>query len=358
MIMKKIKYTFAIVTLFGCIVLFFDGFGDFALYARHKVAQFNKDSVFLDHLPDNTDRAIYERNFSDSQKLTFYNAPFLDRIIEPGEYGIYKIDDYGHRVFPADTSISQVQQKTMLLLGSSQSFGYHIEAKDALSTQMQGLLPDYKIDNYSMLGVSLEGNLVDWQRMVEIEKKHYDLVIVVNGFFDHYVECTKNIEYKYFERMMDKYRLPAIFSIFQSLTDKIFKENVLDRGMLCEQPEYQAIAARRADDRWNQLLAFGKEQGSKTLIFIPPSVWSDNANVENLQPLLNEKHRAIYSAINNRIYSQIDNSAIINLTHAFDDGRQYFLDGSSHFTPEGSALLAREIAKHIQDLDNKALEGN
>jgi hypothetical protein len=353
MIMKKIKYTFAIVTLLGCIVLFFDGFGDFALYARHKIAQFNKDSVFLDHLPDNTDRAIYERNFSDSQKLTFYNAPFLDRIIEPGEYGIYKIDDYGHRVFPVDTSISQVQQKTMLLLGSSQSFGYHIEAKDAFSTQMQGLLPDYKIDNYSMLGINLDGNFVDWYRMSAIEKKRYDLVVIVNGFFSHYVECTKNVSHSQIEAVIEKYRLPALVSIVRSLKDKVITTN-----SLCEQPEYQAIAARRVDDRWNQLLAFGKEQGSKTLIFIPPSVWSKNANVENLQPLLNEKHRAIYSAINNRIYSQIDNSAIINLTHAFDDGRQYFLDGSSHFTPEGSALLAREIAKHIQDLDNKAVKGN
>ena len=353
MIMKKIKYTFAIVTLLGCIVLFFDGFGDFALYARHKIAQFNKDSVFLDHLPDNTDRAIYERHYSDSQKLTFYNAPFFDRIIEPGEYGIYKIDDYGHRVFPVDTSISQVQQKTMLLLGSSQSFGYHIEAKDAFSTQMQGLLPDYKIDNYSMLGINLDGNFVDWYRMAAIEKKRYDLVVIVNGFFSHYVECTKNFSHSQIEAVIEKYRLPALVSIVRSLKDK-----VITTSSLCEQPEYQAIAARRVDDRWNQLLAFGKEQGSKTLIFIPPSVWSENANVENLHPLLNEKHRAIYSAINNRIYSQIDNSAIINLTHAFDDGRQYFLDGSSHFTPEGSALLSREIAKHIQDLDNKAVKGN
>ncbi|MGO2511189.1 hypothetical protein [Marinomonas polaris] len=351
--MKKIKYTFAIVTLFSCMVLLFDGFGDFALYARHKIAQFNKDSIFLDHLPDNTDRAIYERNFSDSQKLTFYNAPFLDRIIEPGEYGIYKIDDYGHRVFPADTSISQVQQKTMLLLGSSQSFGYHIEAKDALSTQMQGLLPDYKIDNYSMLGINLDGNFVDWYRMSAIEKKRYDLVVIVNGFFSHYVECTKNVSHSQIEAVIEKYRLPALVSIVRSLKDKVTTIN-----SLCEQPEYQNIAARRVDDRWDQLLEFGKEQGSKTLIFIPPSVWSENANVENLQPHLNEKHRAIYSAINNRIYSQIDNSAIINLTHAFDDGRQYFLDGGSHFTPEGSALFAREVAKHIQDLDNKAVEGN
>lgn len=358
MIMKKIKYTFAIATLLGCIVLFFDGFGDFLLYARYKNTLPDYERNFIDYLPDVVDEGFYKKSFADAKKIKYYNSPFLDRIVEPGEYGIYKIDKHGHRILFSDTPFSQLGQKKVLLLGSSQSFGYHIEAKDVLSVQMQDLLPGYQIDNYSMLGVSLEGNLVDWQRMVEIEKKHYDLVIVVNGFFDHYVECTKNIEYKYFERMMDKYRLPAIFSIFQSLTDKVFKENVLDRVMLCEQPEYQAIAARRVDERWNQLLAFGKEQGSKTLIFIPPSVWSDNANVENLQPLLNEKHRAIYSAINNRIYSQIDNSAIINLTHAFDDGRQYFLDGSSHFTPEGSALLAMEIAKHIQNLDNKAVEGN
>lgn len=348
MMMKKIKYTFALFTILLSIFLIFDGFFDHVLYARYKNDLPDYEGKFVNYLPDGVDKKIYKSAYQDSLTLTFYNTPFLDRVIEPGDYGIYKVDKYGHRIFPEETIQPEVQRKSLLLLGSSQTFGYHLNAEDTLSVKMQSLLPDYKIDNYSMLGVNLEGNLVDWQKMAEIEKKHYDLVIVVNGFFDHYVECTKNMDFKYLEKMMDKYRLPAFVSILQSVKDKIFEESVVNRGVLCEQPEYQNIAARRVHNRWNQLLAFGQEQGSKTLIFIPPSVWSDNANVENLKPLLSERNRAIYSIINTKVHSKVDDKTIIDLTTAFDGDTQYFLDGSSHFTPEGSALLAKEIAEQIK----------
>lgn len=356
MMMKKIKYIFALVIIFSCLILFFDGFGDFTLYARYKATQPNWEDEFINHLPNNMDRKYYKKIFDDSKKIKFHNVPFLDRIAEQGNYGIYKIDEYGHRIFPADLSISEMKQKKMLLLGSSQSFGYHLEVEDTLSVQMRYFLPEYKIDNYSMLGADLGVSFVDWYRMAEIEKKSYDLVVIVNSFFRFYRECNKNIDYS--ERLMDKYRLPALVSIINLLKNSFFKEGLDNKDTICEQAVYQNIAAREVNDRWNQLLDFGKEQGSKTIIFIPPTVWGGGVNVENLKPLFNERNRAIISTINKVIYAKTDNKAIIDLAYAFDNGKQYFLDTGSHFTPEGSALLAREIAKHIQDLDNKALGSN
>ncbi|QUX90625.1 hypothetical protein CYL31_04060 [Marinomonas sp. A3A] len=351
--MKKIKYTFAIFTIFTCIVFFFDGVGDFLLYARYKIMQPSMKSKFIEHLPDSVDKAFYSNSFDDTNKFIYQNVPFLGRTITSGNYGIYEIDGYSHRVFKKMESNDFDKEKSLLILGSSQSFGYYNDVSDTISEEIKRILPGYTIDNYSMPGTNLDDNLMDWYRVANVENKKYNLVVIINGNFSHYKECL-GIDYNFFETLIDKYRLPAIVSIGNIIKIKALQNKAIqNENIFCELPEYQDVAAKRVLDRWNRLINFGKEQGSDVLIFIPPTVWSGKANVENLQPLLNEKYKKIYSSINNAIYSKVNNEVIVNLTNAFDDGAQYFLDVSSHFTPEGSALLAKDIVKHIEKIEHK-----
>ena len=343
---------FSFILLFTILSLTLFGFCDLLLYSKRYI-QFNYSQQykkqFIKLLPEGVDPTKFAAAFDDSQDLKYIKKPFIGNILVPGDYGIYSIDHKGKRVISKDRSVLP-RPKNLLLLGSSQAFGYLNSDQDSLAYELSQRLPDYEIDNYATPGQSTLETLARWQNISNSQKKDYQLAIILNGPYDYLSEC------RYAARVpargdseLNNYIKPAVYTIFHSLikkfihSEKPFKNN-------CTDPEQQQFVAKQIVRHLQRIIKYGESLNIKTLIFIPPSLWGNSANLKNLRPGLDQKEKLIFDNIENYLSKEASyNNKIIDLSHMFDnDEHEFFLDLGAHFTAEGNEIISQEIAIHLK----------
>ena len=338
----------------GCFILFLilDGFSDFLLYSKFYIKKFYSSDVyekqFLASLPEGADHAYYKMAYNDTKKLKFILQPCVGKVLEPGNYGIYSIDDKGKRVNISNKE-KPPRPKKLLLLGSSQAFGYYSNDRNSLAFELSKLLPDYEIDNYSVPAQTALKTLAYWQKISIFSPRHYDLAIILSGPFDYISECKTAAWAPYVHASdLDKYRKPAIYSVPRILINRFFtKEKILKN--ICTNPEQQTFVASQIIRNLKNIIEYGESQKIRTLAFIPPTLWGNNANIENLKSILFPEEDKIFNNIQEKISRNASfEKKIIDLSHIFDDKKnELFLDTGSHFIPKGNRIISLEIAEYL-----------
>ena len=338
----------------GCFILFLilDGFSDFLLYSKFYIKRFYPSDLseknFLASLPEGADHAYYKMVYNDNRKLKYIDQPFIGKVLEPGNYGIYSIDNKGKRINISNKE-KPLRPKKLLLLGSSQAFGYYSNDRNSLTFELSKLLPDYEIDNYSVPAQTTLETLAYWQKISIFSPRHYDLAIILSGPFDYISECKNAAWVPYVQASaLAKYRKPAIYSVPRILINRFFtKEKTLKNN--CTNSEQQTFVGNQIIRNLKNIIKYGESQKIRTLAFIPPALWGNNANIENLKTILLPEEDKIF----NNIQKEISRNAsfekkIIDLSHAFDSEEQeLFLDKGAHFTPKGNRIISLEIAEYL-----------
>ncbi|MCL1073874.1 hypothetical protein [Shewanella dokdonensis] len=351
--MNTIKKVIVLLVMLGILVLILDGTSDFLLYARvqhHKNQEiYNRTNLLKKMLPNSVVQAEYIENFIETQKyLKYHYIPFIGKMAIPGDHGIYHIDEQGRRILTTKAHDAKTPQKRLLILGSSQSFGYYNNDAQSFAAQLENLLPEYVIDNYSVPSQSTALNLVNWRRITSSGHK-YDLAIIVNGPIDFYSECFENPEIlsQWQMEQSDKYQLPALISIPRIIIQKISTIEANPSG--CQSASEQTHMVQQITFRFQQLLDYGRSLNTKTLIFIPPVPWGNRANIDNVKIQLGPDKEVLAQLMKKLEPISKKHEEIIDLNHIYDHHKeQFFLDGFGHLTVNGNKLLAKYIATYVE----------
>ncbi len=306
-------------------------------------------------LPQGIDVNDFDVIYQDTQKLEYESIPFVGKVVKPGNYRTYKINDYRNRIITEKLSTLSTKTHSLLLLGSSQGFGYYAKDKESFANQLAHQLPTFDIDNYTTPAQTTLQTLAYWHKItINNPHKHYDIAIILNGPFDYISECRNAALLSSRQNdLSNRESRPAIYNVYRKLVNKFMsdKKNSLNQ---CALPAEQKAIAQQTIEHLKDIVSYGERSNIATLAFIPPALWGNDANIENIRPLLMPAEEVIFSKISKTQSDLADNTeAIISLNHLFDDKKElFFLDQGAHLTPKGSELMTKVIANHIKRILN------
>lgn len=252
----------------------------------------------------------------------------------------------GRRLTSTDLLINK--KYNGILLGSSQAWGYFAKDTDTLSHQLMNSIGNIAIDNYSLLGVTLEQSFHYWQK----NKSHLhkqDFIIIVGGVADIINYCNKSTYNKNIRDATATTNI-GLINFYNRLNDRIRKYK---NNMGCYNEEQANEAVSKILNSIELFLKKAREDNLSILIVIPPVSVYGSPNLSQLKPNKafyesKENYNLAYDILNKSV-NQLNSKSVVNLMHIFDDEDNYYIDLESHFNPKGHAKLANEIAKKIPE---------
>lgn len=314
----------------------------------------DSEKHLLQLLPDEINEDEYLHHLQDSMLINLHQLPLIGRIQTQGNYGIYAIGKDGNRLYSEQSLIQSKPKKNLLILGSSQAFGYLNDSDRDLIGQLSKLIPQYKIDNFSVPGQTLRENLFLFKYLINIGKK-YDLVYIINGPMDIYDACIR--------AGVSEPAPPAIsFDIgITKLTNKLIKiikqlsggeSSAIEANVnMCGNKPFDRILVDDMVGSVNQILDYGNNQEKiKTIVIIPPTPYtlSEKLNTKNLthdQAFVSLK--PVFGKLIDQFSKRTSTTpGVYDLTHSLDESQsQSFIDTGAHLTPQGNKILAQAIEK-------------
>lgn len=249
----------------------------------------------------------------------------------------------GRRITSAESLKEREYQGIML--GASQSWGYFVEDKHLVSQLLMDRMTNVAIDNYSLLGVTLDQSLSYWQS-VEHNLDDKKFVIVIGGVFDVMSYCHS--EPNRFHHKPHFIEQIGLVSFYNKLISKL---NLGKNLIYCSDSVDIDQIVQRVSNSIELIMLEAKRNNMKALIVIPPVPLFGSPNVNNFssEPSFLQMKKAmypVYEALNRRLHS-LDSASVINLMRAFDDSAVYFLDPMGHLNERGHEKLAEEIINHV-----------
>ena len=249
----------------------------------------------------------------------------------------------GRRITSADSLSGREYQG--ILLGASQSWGYFVDDKHLVSQLLMNRMSDVAIDNYSLLGATLDQSLSYWQS-VERNLEHKSFVIVIGGVFDVMSYCY--LEPNAFNQKHQVTEQIGLVSFYNKLIAKL---NLRQNLIYCSDKLDIDNVVQKVLNNIELIELEAKRNNMKALIVIPPVPFFSSPNVSNFSSKssfleMKKALHPVYQSLNKRINS-LDSASVINLMQAFDHGEIYFLDPMGHLTERGHHKLAEEIINKV-----------
>lgn len=351
---KLITYSLIVSFLF----LMFNGLTDLLYGIKQQYVRTALEKHLLQLLPSDVNGGEYLHHIQDSMLIKFRNIPLVGRIPKQGLYGMYAIGKDGNRLYSEQEPTQSIPKKRILILGSSQSFGYLSDAEHDVIGQLSKLLPQYQIENFSVPGQTLRENLSLFKYLVSVGKK-YDYVYIVNGPMDIYAACVN--------AGISEPPSPAIsFDIgITKLINKTIKvlgylahsdANAIEMQVnMCNDKPFNHLVVDDMMIYLHQILDYGNNQEKiKTVVIVPPSPYtlSDQLNTNNLsQDQTFVALKPVFGKLMEEFLMRADSIPnVYNLTRSFDNVHsQLFIDTGAHLTAQGNKILAHEIQKIIEN---------
>ena len=248
----------------------------------------------------------------------------------------------GRRVTPSKSLENKQHQGIML--GASQSWGYFAPNQHIVSQILMDILGDVGVDNYSMLGLTVQQSTVYWQS-VKNTLPRMDFVLEIGGVIDVYVHC-----YSEPSNFLERQFQTGLEQVYNKIKTKLFNENESNINFCSTERQIQNVVRRIINDlEYMSFLA--KKNNINFAIIIPPAPFMDGPNTKNLDRNPNFKKLKsilgpVYNALDKEVYTLKD-SNIVNLMHIFDDNELYFLDYMGHLNKSGHRKLAESIIESI-----------
>jgi hypothetical protein len=348
----KIKKLISCALIVSFLMLMFNGLLDLSYGIKQRYFRIDSDKHQLQLLPEGISEDEYLHHFQDGMLIKYRNLPLIGHIQTQGNYGIYTIGKDGNRLYAEQNLTQPEPKKKLLILGSSQSFGYLNDSDRDLIGQLSKLLPEYYIENFSVPDQTLRENLSLFKYLISIGKK-YDLVYVINAPMDIIDACLK-------EGVGESPPPTIAFDIgITKLINKLIKvirhlseteTNVMETKIdMCNNEPFDQLVVDDIIGSVDQILDYGNNQEKiKTIYIIPPTPYtlSKKLNTENLSqaPSFVSQKPVLGKLIGQFAKRTSTTPGVYDLTHSLDESEsELFIDTSAHLTPQGNKVLAQAI---------------
>lgn len=240
-----------------------------------------------------------------------------------------------------------------ILLGASQAFGYGVKDNQTLSSALNNILKNSEIVNYASIGQRITSNTVFWHSLMERGEK-FDFAMMLN-IVDLYYYCNSEPDKALNSTPLDYSNYPRLALIVFKLYDKLRKINTTSDSTASSVCKANSTGVDDAVFRVlydiNAAISFAKENKIPFIYIIPPNPYHSEVNVSNLEvdPNFHElqlKMAPVQAALTKRL-KETPIPGVLDLSNAFDDGGQYFLDSAGHFSALGNGVLAHKIVDRL-----------
>ncbi len=352
----KIKKLISCALIVSFLILMFNGLLDLLYGAKQQYNRIISEKYQVSILPNGISEDEYLHHTEDTKLINYRHIPLIGYIQTQGNYGIYTIGADGNRLYSEQLLTQSKPKKKILILGSSQAFGYLNDSDSDLIGQLSKMLPEYYIDNFSVPAQKLRENLSLFKYLIRIGKR-YDLVYVINGPIDIFDACIK--------AGVSEPAPPAIaFDIgITKLINKFIKvvkqlsvaeNNAIEMNVnMCSNKPFDKIVVDDAIEHVDRILDYGNNHEKvKTIVIIPPTPYtiSKKLNTDNLaqDPTFVSLKPVFGKLIDQFAKRTSTTQGVYDLTHSLDEYQsQFFIDTGGHLSPQGNKVLAQEIKKII-----------
>jgi hypothetical protein len=347
--MKKV---ISILIFFGFLFFSFDGFLDFISHVKPSLTNYFSEGNKINSLPADVKRMNISQAIDDVNGIKYSMMRVVGKVPLPGDYGSYRIGVKGDRKidYYNDKNISN-NSKRILILGSSQSFGYFSSSVDNFANRLAMELSEYRISNFSVPGQMIAETAANWQRLSLLGEK-FDKVIIVEGPIDFYNYCSPGFDLS----LIEGHRM-AVMKLIDKLSQvyNAFNRNHENYHSPCLDGNYKNVLIENVFSQFKNVIEYGREIGSETYIIVPPSPYVLNVNIENLNK--NDDiliFRDLVTELGLGLEKKYqDIPQVIDMKNIFSEAGPMFLDWGGHFTPKGNKEFAKSVANFIKLTDYK-----
>jgi len=348
----KIKKLISSVLIVSFLMLMCNGLLDLAYGIKQQYIRMSVQKHRFQLLPDEINEEEYLHHIEDTKLIKYRHVPLVGQIPIQGRYGIYTIGTDGNRLYPEQKLTQSKLKKKILILGSSQAFGYLNDSDSDLIGQLSKLFPEYYIENFSVPAQTLRDNLFLYKYLIRIGKK-YDLVYVINGPMGIHDACLKaNVSEP----------APPTFSFDIGITKlinkliKVLKQlsggeriAIETNVNMCSNEPFDKLVVDDAIGAVEQILDYGNNHEKiKTILVIPPTPYTLSAKL-NTENLAQDPTFVSLKPVYGKLFEDFARRAsttpgVYDLTHRLDESQaESFIDTGGHLTPQANKVLAQAI---------------
>lgn len=278
-------------------------------------------------------RSADQRIFNDNGYWTHRNAT--------GQY--INIRD-GIRI----TTGQPVQYKaTVWLFGSSSVVGFEMADKDTLASQLQMLMPDYRVVN---MGMQASISIHQWSRLQDTTLSAGDIVVFYVGIME--AESVWSAMYKRQQDALVNHpcvwaykQAVALFKLLCGWTE-VISDDTRNEYM---QGDIEYMISRHSE-AVNNAKQYAESAGAKFYLFLQPLLWTKELSAN--ERVLESRYPADIIPVIRATWPHLQSIDEFDLTHLLDtprkQGSELYLD-TYHVNEYGNAVIARAIYDALLD---------
>lgn len=313
------------------------------------------------------DREHAEAVFHDYGRVQHQYEPFVGWKMLPYQGKTLTVSDNGHRAIPTGTPGERTA--TVRFFGGSTMWGEGSDDNHTIPALFSAANPQYKVYNHAQLAYNSRQELDELISMYSRDEKA-DLVIFYDGVNDAAFLCPRDITQLPAHRLVPMYREKLYVgktAVIKEIAGKLFIENILkaihkftykpqegDSPYDCvSNPEKAEQIAEMMITNWEMAHEIVTRRNGKFIAVLQPAAYIGRPRTDHLEldPELGKNFETIYSRLKAKI-AQRNHSWIVDLSDRFD-GDEYIYIDFCHVSPNGNAIIAREISSAVRSLENQ-----
>lgn len=302
------------------------------------------------HFPKQANQNFLDKHVNDlvkGAKIAHY-LPSVGQAYDFSQATSFKGTSEGRRVTSSESLKNKKYQG--LMLGASQSWGYFVPDNQIVSQILIDKLTNVGIDNYSILGITVQQSIFYWQSIKD-DLPQQDFLLHIAGVMDILQYCE--IEPMSFYSKKEQSFQMGLVRFYKKIKKIVSSDaSVLPLNTYpCSTPKEAENVVLRVINDLEFMIYLAKKNNIKFAIIIPPVPFIDGPNIKNLEndPNFIKRKKILslaYEILDKKI-ALFKDSHVVNLMHAFDGSEPHFIDSTGHFSESGHRKLAEKIITHL-----------
>lgn len=300
--------------------------------------------------------------FADYNRIKHQYEPFVGWKTLPYNGKTTHISKDGLRTHTTQKEVGE--SKTVVrFFGGSTMWGEGSDDQHTIPALFNDLNPQYEVFNHAQLAYNSRQELDELISMYSRNEKA-DVVVFYDGVNDAAFLCPKVIKDLPAHRLVPMYREKLYarkYAVVKALLFEIFAEDILqviqrisappeaDNALYdcVSNPDKAEAIAEIMMKNWEMAHEIVTRRNGQFIAVLQPAAFIGNPRTDHLHldKALGENLKKIYSLLRQKI-TERNHPWIVDLSHTFDGNEYIFID-FCHVSPNGNAIIAREISKTL-----------